>query len=345
MRRAPDRILAVQLRRLGDLVLATPSFRALKAAWPNARLSVLTEEPFHEILAGNPDVDEVVLHPRKIVSSLRTGFELSRRGFDLAIDFHGNPTSARLTAQSGAPIRVGWATGGRSLAYNRTVRRAGASPPRYTADQKLDLVRELGIPAADARPEVYGTPADRDAARDRIVRAGVDPDRPFLVAAPASRRAYKEWLPDRVARTLDLFSRETGAIAILAGGPGETERLETVARAAEGNRPPVVGLGSIREWIGLLAGAALFFGPDGGAKHIAQALGTPTLAYFGPQDPATWTLPGMKIHGVIGARRPDCRIHCSERPEPCACLAAVRAESVAARLVDLWRTLPAGSPA
>lgn len=331
-----EKILAIQLRRLGDLVLATPAFRALKEAWPAAHLTVVTEKPFDEILEGMACVDQVLVHDRQPVRSLWFGQRLSAAGFDLALDFHGNPTSARLTLQSGAPVRVGWALRGRSMAYTLRVDPPPREPARYTADQKLDLVRSLGLSAGNPRPRLMAGEADLRRADALLQGLSIDPRERFLIAAPASRQAYKEWVPDKCARALEAFRAESGGRIVVAGARSEEKTLFKV-RSAFREPPSLLIVESLRDWLGILCRSRLFFGPDGGIKHVAQALDRPTLAFFGPQDPAVWTPPPGRVpHGVIRARRNDCVTDCAARPVGCDCLAALDPDLVTDRLLELW---------
>src|SRR4029453_9324482 len=95
----PIRILLVRLRLIGDVVLTTPAIRALRETYPDARLSYLVEPLSAPIVQRNPHLDEVIVAaapdaPRRLRDDLKLAFDLRRRRFDLAIDFHGGPRSA-----------------------------------------------------------------------------------------------------------------------------------------------------------------------------------------------------------------------------------------------------------
>ena len=333
-----DRILAVQLKRLGDVVLAQPAFQAIGEAWPGARVTLLVESPFHEALIGATGSAEVRLHRPGVLASLISGGGLAARGYDLVVDLQGSPTSARLAWQTGAPTRVGWAHASRRLVYTHAVPRADPDPPRYTADQKLDLLRALGVEPANRRPRLMVSAEERSAMAALLAAAGVAESDPLLVVLPASRRAYKRWSPEAYAETVRLFLRaEPGARVVVTGGPGEEDVVEEVGRRAVSDRVLRRPVESIRELMALLERGGLIFGHDGGPKHLAQALDRPTFALFGPQEPAVWTPPDDPRHAVRRGRRPDCRQRCSRRQGPCECLEAVPAVEVAEAIVAHWR--------
>jgi len=336
---AVRRVLAIQLKRLGDLVLATPALTALRTS--GAQVTLVTEAPFDQALvAGPPFYDELRRHPRGFRASLGFGAKLGKEGFDLAIDFQGSATSARLAWQSGAPIRIGWRLRGRRLAYTIAVDRNESGPPRHTAERKLDLIRAVGIPTVGAVPRLWLTDAEKADGYDRLMEAlgSAGPsafDNAILVAVPASRREYKRWAPERMAALLDGFAVATRAPIVLVGGPGEGDQLRSVSIGMS-RPPPIILAESIRALLSLLGAARAVVGPDGGARQLAEALDRPTLALFGPQNPIHWTRLSNR-HRAIRGRRADCTIRCRRGRGPCACLASIPVEAVLPELLELWR--------
>jgi ADP-heptose:LPS heptosyltransferase len=319
-------LLAIQLKRLGDLVLARPALRAMAAS--GSRVTLVTNAPFDQALRLDPWLAGIRIHPPGWAASLRFGARLARERFDAAIDFEGGTTSARLAWQSGAPIRIGWRLRGRHLAYTTSLPPREDGAPRHTSDRKLDLVRALGIEEAPPALPLVLSDDERALGRQRLAEPGA------LVALPASRRDYKRWPPERMARLLDDFSAATGAPVVLAGGPGEEDQLETVAiRMAR--RPAVHVIDGIRPMMGFLAAARAVAGPDGGARQLAEALGVPTLGLFGPQEPAHWTRLGTR-HRAVRGRRAGCAGDCRGVAAPCVCLAAMEPAAVLAELLPLW---------
>jgi len=86
---------------------------------------------------------------------------------------------------------------------------------------------------------------------------------------------------------------------VLAGGPGEESQLEPVALALADVPHRVVCFARLRSFLAFLAGSDLFLGNDNGPRHIAIALGVPTVAYFGAHNPTHWTPPDTQDHPVI----------------------------------------------
>ena len=101
----PGRILVIQLRRIGDVILTTPAVAALKARWPRAELDFLVEPAGAEALAGNPHIHELIVYrARGPLGALPWLRRVRRKRYDWVIDFMGNPRTAFLTSFSGAAV-------------------------------------------------------------------------------------------------------------------------------------------------------------------------------------------------------------------------------------------------
>ena len=95
-------ILIIRLRSLGDVVLLTPALAALHAWRPDLRISVLVERAWRAVLEGNPAISEILI-ARGFVA---TALDLRRQKFPIVFNQHGGPTSAFLTAASGAAATI-----------------------------------------------------------------------------------------------------------------------------------------------------------------------------------------------------------------------------------------------
>jgi len=285
--RAPSRVLVIQLRRIGDVVLTTPLLDAVRETWPGARLAFLTAPPASDLFAGDDRLDALwVLRARDRAPGLAR--RLRAEHFDLVLDPQSLPLTALLSLASGG-YRVGFRRRARSFAYHRAVDHDEHRGTDYAADHKLDLLRALGIDPRLAPPRLPGP------ATVHPVWAGAG-DRPRVLLAPVSPRLYKRWSPAAFAATARELAATTGAFTVLAGGPGEEDQL--AAAAGPGVAERVVAR-SLPEFAALIAGADVMVGNDNGPRHVGIALGVPTVAWFGPQNPGHWTPPGDARHAVV----------------------------------------------
>src|SRR3954470_8653392 len=141
-------ILLIRLRLIGDVVFTTPIPRALKRAFPGARITYLVEPAAAPVVSGNPHLDEVIVADRapvlaRLAFDLRLARRLRRARYDLVIDLHGGPRSAWLALATGAPQRIGYEIAGRTWMYTRAVARPRALRPRHSVVNQWDLLEAI----------------------------------------------------------------------------------------------------------------------------------------------------------------------------------------------------------
>jgi len=277
---SPRKILVIQLRRIGDSVLVAPVLDALRERWPEARIHLLTEYPVPDLFLGDPRVHVLWARPpRSRLAGLARN--LRRERYDLVFDFQSLPVTAFLAWASGG-FTVGFRK--RFRGYVRGVALGDHRRSDYTADHKLDLLRAVGIDAPLTLPRLFAVP-------DAAPWEGL-PEGPRVALVPVSPWPHKRWAPEAFAETARLLHAETGAVFVLAGGPGEDTTLEAVAGRLGGVPHRSRTFARVRELTAFLAGADLFLGNDNGPRHIAAALGIPTLGWFNEINPTQWTPPG-----------------------------------------------------
>jgi heptosyltransferase-2 len=340
-----ERVLVIRHRAAGDLLLTTPALRALREGLPGAEIDVLAARGMGALLEGNRDVDRVLTFDRRSLASQALLYaRLARGGYTMVLDLVSNPRSAFLAALTRARLRAGYDIPGRSWAYTLRVPRepmGGDGRPllRYAPEAALDVVRAIGIPArgTDLRFTVSET------ARAFLSRwldsvASETAGKPLAACLPAGSWPAKTWIPERFAATMDALAGEV--VPVWIWGPGEREAVDAVRglmRAPSLLAPPT----GWQELGALLERCALFVGNDSGPKHVAVALGTPTVTIFGPTHPATWH-PPRGPHVAVEAEGLDC-LHCNANRCPLPgdrhlrCMRDVTAERVAAAARDLLR--------
>jgi heptosyltransferase-3 len=282
-------ILVIIPQRIGDVLLATPLLRSLKAAWPESAIDVLVFQGTEGILAAHPDVRRVLVVARRPALGeharlLRTMF----RRYDIALSLlpGDRPT---FYAWLAGRWRAGILIPGLRWAWKRALlSRWVPSETRnwHTVRIYLRLTEVLGIPP---RGEVtVGWSAEDEAAVTRILDEA-KPDGAFAVLHPSPKFNYKKWHETgwvEVAR--DLAERDFRII--LTGGvdPGERVEVATLARRMPPGTVDTSGRLTLTQVACLLSRARIYVGPDTAVTHLAAAIGIPTVALYGPSDPVTW---------------------------------------------------------
>jgi lipopolysaccharide heptosyltransferase II len=274
--------LVIKPRAAGDVVLATPVVRNLRLALPEVPVDVLTERPFADLVRGNPDVRDVVVHDRPRMSGLDLIRAVRSRGYDLVIDLFCNPRTALVTFLSGARIRVGYRFRGRSYAYTLVVEPRGASV--HNVQFNLDALEALGLPAPHRSPVVPSTAADA-ASVERFFAASPPSSGPVVAVNAAGGWYTKRWGSSRFAQLCDRLIAEHGCTVVLTWGPGERDLVESI-RAAMRETPLIPPATTFPQLAALLARCDFAVSNDTGPMHIAAAVGTPVLGIYGPTNPA-----------------------------------------------------------
>jgi len=305
------RILVIRHRAGGDVLLATPALRALRSALPEAGIDVVTSRGFAAILQGNPDVDRVIAFDRRSLASQAALYaRLIRGGYDAVLDLISNPRSAWMTAFTRARIRVGYDLPGRRWAYTLALPREPVGPQgpilRYAPEAALDFVRALGI-----APRGLGLTFRVSAAAERTVdrwltESGIDRGRPLIACLPTGSWPAKTWLPERFVDVMEALSSE--GTVVWMWGPGEREAVEDcrARMSAPSLLAPRLGW---QELGALVKRCSLWIGNDSGPKHLAVALGVPTVTVFGPTNPKTWH-PPEGPHAMVEVDGLAC-LHCN----------------------------------
>ncbi|HOX22468.1 MAG TPA: glycosyltransferase family 9 protein, partial [Elusimicrobiales bacterium] len=173
---ATSKILVIQLRRIGDALLATPAVRLLKRVYPSATVDFLAEPQAADALAGNPHINEVILYDKK--HPLKALWNIRNRGYDIVIDYMGNPRSGLITFLSGAPVKAGPGNVFWTCAYNKIM--SLGEPPVYSSAEKIRMLEHIGIKntGVSPLPAIYFLPEHKAWAEGILKTLGLSKEAP-----------------------------------------------------------------------------------------------------------------------------------------------------------------------
>ena len=329
----PKRVLIIQLRRIGDVLLSTPVVGAIKLRYPRIHLAFLTESESRSLLENNPFLDELMVwesgqysNPAYLIRILRG---IREKRFDMVIDLQGSPRTALASFLSGAKNRIGFDYRGRELFYNIRVKRDPR--PKYGSAFKLDILKPFNFSSDDLKPEIFLTAETRAWGKNFFSRYQLA-DSDFKVAlSPVSRRPYKRWPLDNFSKLASWLASNFRAKIILLWGPGERSIAEKVAENAGANVLISDQTQSLQEAAALIQSCNLFIGNDNALKHLATAVSTPTFTIYGPSDPVSWTYPAPPNHRFIKGFC-SCRGRQKRKCPGPVCLTSVSVEQVQSSL-------------
>jgi len=316
-------LLVVMPTWLGDCVMATPTLRALRELYPDAKITALMRHNVRPILDGLTSIDRLLsVRPKKKPGTrgarqrrtlVGLGRRLSRGGFDTAVLLPNSFKSAALASVAGIPRRVGYDRDGRGvLLTDRLIarRHRGQFVPVPTLDYYLGIARYLGSEDPCHAMELATRPESDARALACLTSAGFDVNNDeLLLINPGAQKTTKRWPAQRFGQLIDEMNQRFGVKAAVTGSPAEREILDQVIASA---KSPVIDLPrqgmdlhllkSIMRWTRLMVTN------DTGPRHIAAAMRVPVATLFGPTTPA-WTQIGfdMEQHIIAGglAQNPD----------------------------------------
>lgn len=313
------RILVVKLADLGDALLATPAIRALRETFPAARIDALTTPTGEPILSLCPGIDRVIVFPKNLYDKplgmtrpdrfalvARLAARLGAGRYDGVVLLHHLTTRfgvmkfRALCLATHSPVRAGLDNGLGTFLTHRAVDYGFGA--RAAWEYALDVASAIGARTEDPRPWVeIPEAADRQASR---ILAERDVTGSFIVVHPAvgGYSRARAWPAGRFATVARHLQRRTGYPVVLVGTREEIPLAEPVTAV-----PGIVNLmgsTSVPEVAAILDRAALAIGADSGIVHLAAALGTPTIAIFGPSNHDAWRPFGAAVHTVGAAEIP-----------------------------------------
>ena len=312
------RALVIMLRHHGDVLLATPVLGVLKAHAPKVEIDALVYDQTAPLLEGHPALAQLHVVGRKWKEEdlfSRIGFEmelhaaLRARGYDLIVHLTDQMRGAWLARSLGAHYRVAPAAPGRGAiwagSFTHLFALAG-NGRRHKIEANLDALRRIGVqPGMEERRAHFVPGAAAEARVASLLAAEGLAERGFIHLHPASRWTFKCWPADRNADLIDRLCATHRVVVSAAPEPGELSLIENILSNAKSKPVNLAGKLSIKELGALSARARLFVGVDSMPMHLAAAMGTPSVALFGPSGEHEWR-PWRVPHRVVTSRHP-CR--------------------------------------
>jgi heptosyltransferase-2 len=311
----PRRILIVrQHNQMGDMVCATPALRAIRETWPAAEIALVTAPVNRGVVEHNPHLDRIITFDRRVWRhpGRMAGFLGELRGFraDLAFVLSSvsfSVTSAWIAAASGARHIVG--NDSRPFGWDISRHLFSLEMPsvpeldRHAVAHSLAPLQAVGVTTSNLLPVVVPAAAQTTAAAAILADLGLAPG--FWALHPGAGKRQNIWPAAGFAEVVRR-ARLAGHQVLILHGPADAEPLAELARLLEPERGPdlqvappcPVGVGAA-----LLLLADRFLCNDTGVMHVAGALRVPTVALFGPTDPAFWQPPSPELVVVRSPRQ------------------------------------------
>jgi len=280
-------MLVTRTDRIGDVVLSTPVFKALRESYPAAHIGAVVLAENRELVEGNPCVDEVIVYDkngpeRSVLGNFLFARKLRRGKWDAVVNLHPTNRMHWVSFLAGIPSRIGYNRKAGFLLTQKIEERKREGE-RHEAEYNFDLLAFLDVPRPE-RLELHFPlkPAARKTLAGACYSCGLRfENAPYAVINPSASSPSKIWPAEYFARLADILTERYGFEIALIGSGKDKAVAEKVRSRMEHFSANFSGRLSLGELGHLLHEARLVISNDSGPAHIAAACGTPVLSIFG----------------------------------------------------------------
>ncbi len=296
---SPKNILVRVPNWIGDAVMCLPALMDIRDCYAKAGITILARPTIAELLRQQCGINDVLVYEhrtdhRGIFGILKLSQVIRKRAFDTAVLFQNAFEAAVLVALSNIPTRIGYATDGRGWLLSQSVR-LPSQPSLHQTRYYQQLVQTIiKVPSKDRAPKLVVMANDQVACEKNFSEVFAPSETLLIGINPGSvYGSAKRWLPERfaelgdqvVAQIRKKYPEYSSVRCLLMGGKGEEALGMEIANRMDSQPIMLSGKTSIRELMGILRRCAVLVTNDTGPMHMAQALGVPVVAVFGPTDP------------------------------------------------------------
>lgn len=279
-------ILIVRTDRIGDVVLTTPAIKALRRAYPGARISILVTPSTYDLVNGNPYVDEILVDDRQgrhkgLFGFVRLVGDIRRKRFDLAIIFHTKRRYNSACYAAGIPCRLGYKNNKFGFLLNHPLKDTRHLGEKHEARYCLEVLKAVGIEAHDLDVFVPSQKKAEEWAEQWLRENDLRSDE-IIVIHPGASDMSKCWPSANFARLMDRLSERYALKIVLIGS---TQTVPVAAEILKQTRLAskfldLTGKTSLGETVSLLRRARLLISNDSGPVHVAAGVGTYVISFF-----------------------------------------------------------------
>ncbi|MFC0252907.1 glycosyltransferase family 9 protein [Massilia consociata] len=350
---AARRILCVRLDSMGDVLMCTPAFRALRAALPECKLTLLTSPSGAAVAQYVPEIDAFISYrapwmkhdgPASAALLHDCVAQLSASRFDAAVIFTSYSQSplpaAMLCHLAGIPLRLAACRENPyQLLTHWVPEREHGRATRHEVQRQLDLVAEIGCTVADTSLSFAVPQAAQGRMQAMLADAGIDPASPYLVLNAGATAASRRYPVRHWPVLIGMLGARLGYPMILTGDRGDADSLHPLLQTQGGLVRSLIGKLDLGELGALIRSSALLITGNTGPAHIAAAVGTPLVDLYALTNPqhTPWRVAHRLLFHDVSCR--NClRSSCPQGHH--ACLDSLPPQAVADAAVELVAAAP-----
>lgn len=293
-------ILIIRFKRIGDAILTLPICNSLKQTFPNASIDYVLYEEMAHLFYGHPYIDNVITikdsERKNIFKYIKKVYKVTRKKYDIIIDVMSTPKSELFCLFSlKSPLRIGRHKEWRGYTYTHRTKEGDSLnkidkflkqllPPISEAGFNVKQCYDFKFSSSDIEKEKY---------RNLLEKAGVDFLKPVVAFSIYSRVQHKIYPIEKMKQVVKYLIDKYDAQVIFFFSPDQKEAIQNIHREMGENKNIFSNIETptIKDLVPFLENCDFYIGNEGGARHLAQGVGLPSLAIFSPSSELKEWLP------------------------------------------------------
>ena len=293
-------ILIVRFRQMGDTILATPLISTLRKSFPQARIDLVLNQNIASLFAGHPDINRIIefsneerhstiLYINKVWKTMRSTH------YDVIIDMRSTVNTMLFALMSPRTrYRIGLDKAYCRIIYNHRIPKCRQGESMISHNLALAKPLEAIAPLVTERHlSLSITKEDTEAMRKYMEAEGIDFSRPVMLVGVTAKLDNKAWDNQRMTQLLDLLIKNYPQVQYIFNYAPGVEQEKAFKIYEQLGKPSQVLFDikatSMRSLAAMASNISIYFGNEGGARHIVHAMGKPSLVICAPgNSPDTW---------------------------------------------------------
>lgn len=303
-------ILVIKISAAGDVVLAMPSLKALRAKFPQARIWVLTSPVTRGLLQRCPYITHIIVYDQKrkdngFLGIWRLGEYLRRLNFDLVVDLQNNKTSHMLSFLSGAFKRYGYDNKKLAFLLNYKIRdeKELISPLQH----QLKVLKLLGIEQIEEKLELWPSREDEEYVNHFLAKQWIGEQQVLVGFNIGSSKKWssKRWPIENWAKFCDELALKYSWRIVITGDKHDLTLVDELMKLTKAKPIIAVGQTSLTQLAVLIRKCQVYITSDSAPLHIALSMSVPSIAFFGPTDSKRHTFSDSNL--IVFEKKLKCR--------------------------------------
>lgn len=289
------KILVIQKKKIGDVLVSTVIFEAIKEKYPKWELHYLIYPNAIDVVTNNPYIDKIIILENKVRKSkiefIKFIFKIKKEKYDIVIDAYGKPNSVLIGWFSGAKKSITFYKNYAKWLYSDTIYRTEKSFSTATRaiEHRMQLLEPLDIKFKPIAPKIFLTDTEINKAKNDLTLANIDINKPIIMISAVGSNTVKTYPTDYFAEVLNEICEKRDVQLLFNYLPFQKEIALEIYNSCNQETKSKIFIDfykeNLREFLAVTKLCKALIGNEGGATNMAKALSVPTFTIFSPSVP------------------------------------------------------------